>query len=92
MAVPRRESEEMIASRIASEEAAERERFWMNVGTLAICLLWSILGGAVTVAAFVVRDPELGGVLLSTGWMLAAAGNLLTVFLSRAWLARKGHG
>ena len=91
MAVPRKEYEEMIASRMASEEAAERERFWMNVGTLAICLLWSVLGGAVTVAGFVTRNVELGEVLVGAGWMLAAAGNLLTLFLSRARLARKGH-
>ena len=82
--------ERMIAEREAEAEAAEREgrRIWLV--TLAVCLLWSAAGAAVTMAGFVIHDEELGPVLRDSGFGLAIGGNLLTLVVARAVRERRG--
>ena len=90
MPIRRDEYERMIAEREDEERAARRteRRHWILA--LAICLGWCVAGAAVTVYGFMIEDPENGRLLVDAGWLLAAAGVLLTVVSAAAWRRRRG--
>jgi hypothetical protein len=84
--------EEMIAEREAAEREASRHRLWFSVRTIAICIGWQLLGGAVVVYAFHgIMPADRAHSLISAGIGLAAGGTLLTVVVRQSRLRDGGY-
>ena len=83
--------EEQIAAREAEARDAEREvrRAWLLA--LGVCMVWCVLGAAVTTAGFVVHGEELGRALVDLGQVVAAVGVLGTVAHTSARLRGRGY-
>ena len=74
--------EKMIADREHAEKEARRAdlRRWLAV--LAVCILWQIVGGAITTAGFVTVMPKDDALELVWGGLgVAVAGTVLTILI-----------
>jgi len=82
--------EEMLATRADRAVDAARERLWIAVRTVAVCLLWQALGFAVMVWALRVHDPVNGPLAMRGGAGIATVGTLLTLVVSQLRQRKRG--
>lgn len=83
--------DKMIADREreAVEAEGESRRIWVRA--LAVCMVWCVLGAAVTAVGFTVHGEELARALIDAGQGIAIAGVLATVLYTYRKRADKGY-
>jgi hypothetical protein len=82
--------EKMVREREREAVEADRAKRWAAVLTIAVCLAWCALGGAVLAWGLMTYDARAGRTALQVGPELAVAGTILTLLYAYRKAEKRG--